>query len=457
MVTHCLTCDYDRFNRTPIMKLINLTDGISSRLCVTRLGARTAFVGLLAAALGLNAWAQEEVAPASPVSPPPSAPVASGSPHDLQQAPVGGTRVVSPLEAAPSASSERPPFQWGLVSLRPDLNYRLLYGDGIQSAPGQQLKTAINAVSLGLLFGIGDHWTLDYTPTKTFYSNKAFRDTFDNAVLLNGGTTFEEWVFGLTGSFGTSSPSLVETGTQTKQKTWSGTASVGYHLNSRLFLDTSVSQNNQTTDAFNSFREWSTSDWLHYQFTPQFDTAIGFGAGWVDVSLGSDMSYTRPQAQIGWRPTEKISLNIQGGIEDRKFKSGGAGDLKSPTYGASVRYQPVETTAFTFGASKTVSPSYFAGQITKGNGWTAGFEQRLLERFHLSVGLGHQTTSYISTASGATAGRDDGTNSFNARLSTTILHNLSIAALYQNSRNSSSSAGFTYTSNQVGIEVGWRF
>ena len=452
VVTRCLTCDYDRFNRPPIMKLTNRTKCVLRRLflAITRAVriTRPVLMCLFAAAIGLNAWAQEGAPPA---------PVASGPPRDLQQAQVGGTRVVSPREAAPSASVENPPLQWGLVSLRPSFFYRLLYGDGIQSSAGQQQTTAINAISPGLLFGIGDHWTLDYTATKTFYSNRAFHGTFDNALQLNGGTTFEEWTFGLSGSYVSSTQPLVETGMQTKQTTWSTTASVGYHLGSRMLLDTSVSHNDQSAETFTSSREWSTSDWLHYQITPQFDTAIGFGAGKVNVSAGSDMTYTRPQAQIGWRPTSKLSLNLQGGIENRKFLSGGASDLRSPTYGASIQYQPVETTAFTFGASRTVSPSYFTSQIIRGTGWTAGFEQRLLQNFHLSVGFGHQKSTYLSTAGIVTAGRGDDSNSFNARLSTTILRNLSIAALYQRSHNSSNLAGYAYTSSQVGLEVGWRY
>jgi hypothetical protein len=452
VVTRCLTCDYDRFNRTPIMKLTNRTDCVFCRLFLAITGAfeitRPALMCLFVAAIGLNTWAQEGGAPA---------PVASAPPRDLQKAQVGGNRVVSPLEAAPSASLENPLLQWGLVSLRPHFFYRLLYGDGIQSTPGQQGTTTINAISPGILFAIADHWTLDYTATKTFYSNRAFRDTLDHSLQLNGGTTFEDWVFGLSGSYSSASPALVETGMQTKQKTWSTAANVGYHFGSRMLLDTSVSHSDQSADAFTSSREWSTSDWLHYQIAPQWDTAIGFAAGIVNVSAGSDMTYTRPQAQIGWRATNKISLNIQGGLENRKFRSGGAGDLRSPTYGASIRYQPVETTSFTFGGTRTVAPSYFTSQITRGTGWTAGFEQRLLQRFYLSVGLAHQTTSYLSTAGNVTAGRDDDSNNFNVRLSTNLLGKVSIAALYQNSRNSSNLAGYGFTSSQVGLEVGWRY
>jgi hypothetical protein len=451
VVTGWLACDYDPSNRTPTMKLTNWTDSIFPRLCVAITGAlgitRPTLMCLFAAAISLNAMAQEGVAPA---------PVATPLPRDLQQAPVGGTPVVSPLEAGPRAYAENP-LQWGALNVRPHLFYRLLYGDGIQSSPGNQLTTTIHAISPGILFEIGDHWTLDYTPTKTFYSNRAFRDTFDNALQLRGATTFEEWVFGLSGSYVSSTQPLVQTGMQTKQEAWSTTANVGYHMGSRMLLDSSVSHSDQSAEAFTSSREWSTSDWLHYQIAPEWDTALGFAAGTVDVSAGSDMTYTRPQAQIGWRATNKLSFNVQGGLENRKFKSGGASDLSTPTYGASLRFQPVETTTLTFGASRTVSASYFTSQVTRSTGWTASLDQRLLEHLHLAVGIGKQKSSYIATDGTVAAGRDDDINNFNVRLSTTILRKVSIAALYQNSHNSSNLAGYAFSSSQVGLEIGWRF
>src|SRR5580692_5063043 len=41
-------------------------------------------------------------------------------------------------------------FQYGPVQLHPHLDYRLLYGNGIQSAPGDQQKTFIQEVSPGI-------------------------------------------------------------------------------------------------------------------------------------------------------------------------------------------------------------------------------------------------------------------------------------------------------------------
>jgi hypothetical protein len=403
---------------------------------------------LFVASISLPANAQEVIAPP---------PEVSTTPPASRQIQSGGSPVSALSGITPMLSREGPLAQWGLVSVRPHLLYRLLYGDGIQSSPGQPVTTAIQQFAPGILFGLGTHWTLDYTPTWTLYSSHAFRNTLDHAVSLLGGTSYGDWTFGFSQGYVSSSPTLVETGQQTRQEIYSTGINASYHLGIRTLLDMAVSQNVRSADTFTSSRDWSTSDWLHYQFSPRLDAAIGLSCGYVNVSAGSDMTYTRPQGQITWKATDKISVNVQGGVENRKFHSGGAGDLNSPVYGASVQYQPVETTRLILGATRDVSASYFENQVIKSTGWNAGLEQRLLQEFYLSVGFAQRKARYVATTNGFTAGRDDQNDSFDVRLRTTFLRRGSIAVLYQINHNSSNFSGYGFSSHQIGLEIGYRF
>src|SRR5580693_7582406 len=55
-------------------------------------------------------------------------------------------------------------FQYGPVQLRPHVDYRFLYGNGILSTPSNQQATVIQEISPGILINLGTHWTLNYTP-----------------------------------------------------------------------------------------------------------------------------------------------------------------------------------------------------------------------------------------------------------------------------------------------------
>jgi hypothetical protein len=387
------------------------------------------------------------------LAPPPEISV---SPPAMQKVQPSEMQVFPPAETVPNLQQVSP-LQWGPVSLRPHLLYRFLYGDGIQASPGQHTKTAINEISPGLLLGVGSHWTVDYTPTLTFYSSSAFHDTTAQNVIMTGGTTYEDWVFGLSQSYNYSSPPLVETGGQTSQDEYTTGSSASYQFSRQMSLDLAVKQDFIFPKNFTESREWSTLDWLNYQFWPRFGAGVGVGFGYTDVSAGDNSIYGQLQGRISWRATDKISLQASGGADDRHFFGGGTSDLINPIYNVTLQYQPTEATTISLNANGTVGTSYFTNQITETYGVGVSLNQRFLKRLFLTLSGSYQNVSYTDTVTGASAGRSDDTYSFNARLSMAFLKRGTIAAIYQYSDNASNESGFGYTSNQVGLEVGYRY
>ena len=418
---------------------------------------RSARMCLFAAAINLTAIAQEVATPPAQdesTTPSTTTPTISQPPPP---SPTNGTQIISSLAPPPGAALEGSPLQWGLVGVRPHLFYRYLHGNGLQSNPGQPLTTAINSFAPGILFNLGDRWTLDYTATKTFYSNREFNDSLGHAVLLAGTTTYEDWALRLSQSYGLSSDPLVETGRQTNQRAYATACGVTRSLGGQMQLEMTVSQDVRMVDASPDSRDWSTTDWLHFQLAPGLDTAVGLGLGYVDVSPGPNMTHESAQARVTWRATSRISLDVQGGLEKRKFNSSAANDLNNPILSASIQYQPVETTAVSIQAVRDVAASYFVDQVTENTRWSVNLQQRLLGEFHLLAGYAHQRAGYVSTRANLPAGRDDKYDSYNLRLSTVFFRRVTAAALYQINRNSSNVAGYGFSSHQIGIEVGYRF
>jgi hypothetical protein len=419
---------------------MNSTDTTAPALSDKRKGPPR-LLGLLFLLTGaLTATAQSVIAPAPEVSFVPAAITALAPPP------------LVPVPAYPAS-----PFNLGPVILRPHLLYRYLYGDGIQSSPGQQKTTGIHYVSPGLQLELGTHWTFDYTPTWTTYSNPVFKDSFNHALNLAGGTTYEDWILKLNETYSTSSSPLVETGRQTDQKNFTSGLSASYHFGSKMLLDTEVNSSARTSSAFPDSREWTVVERLHYQYAPQLDTALSLDYGYVSMSAGSDMSYLRPQAQITWKPTDKINLVLQGGVEHRDFRGGTAGNLTTPIYSASLNYLPSETTTLSFSGGQNITTSYFANQITERTQGSVNLQQRILKHFMLSVGYSQSQIRYFSTNSSLPAGRRDHGDSLNARFSTTFFQRGTLAVVYTNGHNSTNLAGFNYSTSQTGVEVGYRY
>ncbi|MBU6410775.1 MAG: outer membrane beta-barrel protein, partial [Verrucomicrobia bacterium] len=376
----------------------------------------------------------------SVVAPPPATSVTPPAVQQYQEN--NQFQVFSPI-TAPFAGLVAHPLQWGPVTLRPHVLYRFVYGNGFESSPGNQQNTVLQQVSPGMLFELGSHLTLDYTPTLSYYSSKRFQNTLDHAARLTWGTAYEDWFFGASQSYVSSSEPLIETGAQNDRESYATTASASHQLNSKLSMDLGLSQNfdyigntGSLTNLSNS-RVWSTMDWLNYQFWPRLVVGAGFGFGYINEDAGPDMTYEQYQARINWRATDKISLQLSGGLQDQQFLAGGAGDLVTPIMGATIQYQPFEHTRLSLSADRTVSTSYFENQITENTGVSASLDQRLLGKLYLDLGGGYGHTEYlssISSSSGAVgfgAGRTDDTYTFNVRLTCPFLKRGTFSVFYQ--------------------------
>jgi hypothetical protein len=381
---------------------------------------------------------------------PPQAP--DPTPSAIQQA--------NPMDlfAAKETQAESQPFQWKALTLRPYPYYQFLYGEGLQYAPGQSANTIIQEVSLGALLEMGSHWTLNYTPIWTIYSNNHFQSDFGQAISLAGGTVYNDWVLGFSqGYTDLSSPSAV-TATQVRQETFATAVDASYTMNSKMSLDLAVNQNLVSADQFSSYNEWSTLDWLNYQFWPQLDAAIGVGGGYDNEAASPDMSFEQIQGRVNWRATEKISFQLHGGAEFRQILSGGTSDLINPVFDGTIQYQPFEHTKIFLTGQEVVSASYLSqAQVTETTGVSAGLNQRLLGKLFLDLSGSYQAVKYVASASAPASSRDDKYYSFNARLSRTFLKRGTIAVIYQYSKDNSSLAGYSFNSNQVGFQIGFRY
>jgi hypothetical protein len=377
----------------------------------------------------------------------------------LQPYQTNATTVFAPADVTAALQRDQaPPISLGPVDLRPNVFYRFLYGTGIATAGSNHVDTVIQDFSPGFQLSLGDHLTLDYTSIMMFYSSKDFRNTFDNAVKLAFGTTYENWVFGLSQSYASSSTPLVETGTQTDQQTYITAATATYRFNSEMWADLSFNQTINDADQFASHREWSTLDYLNYDFYDRLTVGVGLGFGYVNTIDGVNNTYQQIQGRAAWRMTDKVSFLAHAGLETREFlgSSTNSSTLVSPVAGGTIQWQPFEATKFSFDVSHAVVPSYFQNQVTETTDVTGGLNQRLFGVLTLDLSGGYHRADYIASDASTTA-RTDNYYTFNSRLSCAFLKHGTAGVFYQYSDNSSTAPGFTFTSNQVGFDLGFTF
>ena len=373
------------------------------------------------------------------------------------------------ITSAPFPLAPTQAIRAGPANIWPHLFYGLYYGNGIQVRPGESVKTASHVISPGIFMSVGDHWTLDYTPTKTVYLNDKLRDTFDHSVRLTGGTRVGEWIFKLEKTYVSSSSILVETATQTEREFHGTVLRAYYPFSSEMSLESEIHQNFQfleqpptvplpPTPLQQNSREWSTLNWVNYQFWPGLNSAIGVGGGHISVDpTGTDMTYEQAQARIRWKATNKIYFVLEGGGENWQFDNSPIGDQLNPIYKAIIQYSPFESTWLGLLYEHRTSPSYFEGLVTETSTARAYWQQRLLQKFKLIVGAQYGEIDYMASQANAITGTDSFYTT-DIRLVAPVLGRGTISALWQFGKNASSRpGGYGIESTTIGCEFQYQF
>jgi hypothetical protein len=361
-------------------------------------------------------------------------------------------------------------LQYGPIILHPHVSYSLTYGSGLNSGSNGGQDTYIQQLSPGITVNLGQHWAFDYTAGIIFYSDKQFRNAFNHSASLNWNAAYEDWIFGLVQSFTSNDTPLTETAAQTSQQQYLTTLTTGYTFNSKMSAEFEVSQDlNYVTGLQNSYN-WSTMEWLNYEFWPRLKAGIGAGAGYTKVSDNSGSGFSNPdfvneqlQGRLNWRATDKLSIQTSAGFEEQQFMAAGYGDSLNPIFSASIQYQPFQWTQIYISAARTVSSSdyYISAQSSEITTVSLNLNQRLFVKYNLNLGIAYDTTDYTSTLSApgisTNTKRSDNGYVFSASIGRNFLNHGNWAINYQYSDNHSSIAGYSQQSNQIGFQVGFSY
>ena len=410
----------------------------------------------------LSVAAQAQDAPVIVPSPAPAAPrpLSSRPPSSYASSPAPATSAIVHEQAAsfwePLEIERISPFRWGPFQIRPFADYRYTYGNGLNAQPGQQENTALHRITPGITAS-SKRFVLTYSPSLSYYSNDDFNDSLDHLASVSSTFGYEDWVFGLNYSYSKTEPILIETGQQTPTKSHTFGFTAHYQYSDKTSYDFSLSRTSQKTD-LNDLKNWSSMNWLNYHFSDKTTFGVGAGAGFSDQTEGSNSIYEQIQGRIGWRPGPKLTLDLNGGVEFRQFMDSAADDDIFPLMGLSINYALFESTVLQLSANQSVGSSLLDGQITENTSVSAGFRQRLLRRLNFDLFARYGTTDYQSTTSAvATETRSDEFTSISASLGATFREKGTISVFYERSKNNSSAEGLSYTSDQYGVQIGYRF
>jgi hypothetical protein len=365
-----------------------------------------------------------------------------------------------------------PPLaSWGPFGVYPHLMYTLSYGNGLEARPGENSTTLINTVAPGVFLKMGALWFIDYTPSVSFYSNPLFHNVTDQKVDLAGAATNGNWMLNLSQRYLDTTQPLQETGTQLEQQAYATAFNATGQLGDQTSLQLGVSQNFRFTPNLVNLHEWTTADWLSYQFQPQLSAALGVTAGYDELSEGSSNPFEQALGRVIFQPGNKLSLMVIGGVEDRQVIDPSAPSIVNPIFQALATYQIRDGTLLKLIADRMVTPSLFANDLNVITIVSANLHQDIIGHFSVDLSGGYTDQSFTSLVPGplpkyyfGSAPRTDeavirsDTRTF-ARItfSTVIRTRLTASIFAMLTDGESSQANFAYSGHQVGLTLDYRY
>lgn len=362
-----------------------------------------------------------------------------------------GAPTLSPLDPQPNPSQIR----YGPFDLWPRVAYDVSYGNGLNAGPDRNQSTWLQTLNPAFNLGIGNHWTIGYSPSIRIFTLEGFENTVNQNINLLGQTAWENWNFRFNHATAISNDPLIETATQTEQTTHSTTLGATWDHGTKGAFDFSLNQNIRLADRFSDLFSWSAQGWYDYPWKRAVRVGVGLAVGYDMMEGGSDMLNERINLRFSGPISRKISYSLGGGVEVRSYFGSDADPSLSPLVNARINYQILELTSLSMGFSHDVGTSYFADQITKNTSFQGTVTQVLGRDWSVSGSGGYRFSSYQFTSADRSVAREDNSAFGGASINWRPLPRFSTGLYYSYRSNGSDQQEFSFDSHQVGLRMSW--
>ncbi len=208
-------------------------------------------------------------------------------------------------------------------------------------------------------------------------------------------------------------------------------------------------------EGFIQTTEWRAEGFAQYAVTPLLQLGLGVAGGRLDVTEGSDQVFEQILARAEYSFTDKLAAQFSGGVELRQFDAR-TSDRTNPVFSLGFNWRPAAATEITSRAFRRVVASALTvdENITL-TGFEAIFRRALGGGLQFSLAGGYNLASYAFLGAGET--RTDHYVFVRPGLFYQFSDRLQGGLTYQYRQNESNRQQFSFSNNQVTVEIGLRY
>lgn len=362
----------------------------------------------------------------------------------------------------------------GIFDVHPHFGVDLRYDNNIFLRSSGEEDDFISTLSPGLSLTLGDYrdraenfLILDYTPSGILHLNHDELNSLDHRVQIAAQYRFPKLTLGFTQLIEAISENRIlpddrtnlEAGNRVERQRYITVLTGRTDLATKMSLDLSATQAISEFDDATLFdnREWSTLNWINYNYSPKTSFGLGVGLGYIDINNNPNQVYEQLLGRMQFQPVEKIKLELSAGMDARQSE-GDSRDRFTPIFRFTGIYNISDARAVYFEAYRRVASSISVqNQQYTATGFSMGVRQRIYQKFFASLGVGYEQVDYEGVVSNVTATRSDNYIFVRPGVEYEINDHWKAGVYYLYRNNDSNQGPASFEDHQIGFELTMRF
>jgi hypothetical protein len=301
----------------------------------------------------------------------------------------------------------------------------------------------------------GDYAFIDYTANAMHFLSHDSADAVDQ----NGGLTMQwglpKTVLGLKARVQTLSTPEIDLGVRTRRTIFTADATADYTISDKTSFTFDAGGTERAYATELSSDEYHGQLFMNYQWAPKTSIGVGVEAGLRQEESNPDQYYQQGLFRSTYNPTDRLSINFNGGIEVDEA-SGGANQL-NPVFGLGANYIIDADNTFSLDASRSTSSSaVISGETTEITSANIDFRHRIYGDFSCALSVGYQNVQFYSQTLSTLARTDN-----YIFLRPSITYNFAqwsrLELAYEYHRDVSSQQSFDFGENVASLQIDFIF
>ncbi len=337
------------------------------------------------------------------------------------------------------------------------------YDDNINLSHTKPQGDMAFALEPGMALGIGDFRTqqddfliADYTGRLTAYLDHTSADAYEQFASVHAQTVLAKVKFNTNFRFLDLDDVDVDSGTRTSRRIYDTVQVVSYELSEKDFIELQGQNVIRDYQVGPGSVEWQGRGFYNYRWDPKLTLGGGVAAGVLNAEGSTAQTYQQALLRILYDPTEKISIQLQGGPEVRQLGDGE--DRVTPVFDLTCDYRPWLGTTLDLNAYRRTLNSSSADNLAyTATGVGFSLAKELGVSWLATFKCGYENNSYFYTNMQSGIPREDDFVYVNPSIQLRVSEQVKMEFFYNYRENTSSNSNRAFTDNQLGIRASFIF